>query len=313
MDGGIAMSYIEKLESYKFENMLMKPTYGEDIVRSELSMGAYELIHEWERGIFFNKNFLKDYCRLKNIPMYEKVIDFFCIYGGRIFCYQDSSIYNDTIKFNKGYRIQSFPERVEEKDGNVYYSCMDYHYAGDFGPHIDQYGKIYSFCMGEYHKKADNMAEFMEQEFIEANENRKRLSNISSGSENNKYYVCNRKMENIWQSVYEYLISHYTPEIFEMLEILMPLIAEKKIVLRDERINELMEIILENSNISEILIIDMLEFLSSQNHSSKTMSIMIDVVSRITLIERKEQFLIDKLIEWEHDYPDVKNKILSLL
>lgn len=87
------MSYIEKLESYKFENMLMKTTYGEDIVRSELSMGAYELIHEWERGIFFNKNFLKDYCRLRNIPMYEKVIDFFCVYGGRIFCYQDSSVY----------------------------------------------------------------------------------------------------------------------------------------------------------------------------------------------------------------------------
>jgi hypothetical protein len=217
------------------------------------------------------------------------------------------------IKFSKGYKIQSFPERVEEKDGKVYYSCMDYHYAGDFGPHIDQDGKIYSFCMGEYHKKADNMAEFMEQQLIEANDNRKRLSSIISGSENKKYYACNGNKEDIWQRVYEYLISYYVPEMAEMLEVLMPLISDKKIVLSDEKINQLMEIILENDDISEILIMDIVEFLSSQNYSSKTMSIMMDVVSRITLIERKEQFLVDKLIEWEYDYPDVKNKILSLL
>lgn len=40
---------------------------------------------------------------------------------------------------------------------------------------------------------------------------------------------------------------------------------------------------------------------------------MIDVVSKVTLKERKEQFLIDKLIQWEYDYPEVKNNILSLL
>lgn len=49
------MSHSKKLESYEFENMLIEPTYGEEIVRSELPMGAYELINEWQRDVFFNK------------------------------------------------------------------------------------------------------------------------------------------------------------------------------------------------------------------------------------------------------------------
>ena len=91
------MSHSKKLESYKFEDMLIEPTYGEEIVRSELSMGAYELINEWQRDVFFNKEFLRDYFQLRKMPVYEKVIDFFYVYGGRIFCYQDSSINNDTV------------------------------------------------------------------------------------------------------------------------------------------------------------------------------------------------------------------------
>ncbi|NFT08788.1 hypothetical protein FDF26_17400 [Clostridium botulinum] len=98
-----------------------------------------------------------------------------------------------------------------------------------------------------------------------------------------------------------------------MIEFLISLILQKKIFLNDEKVNELMEIILRNQNISEELVMDIVEFLSIKNNSSKTILTMIDVVSKVTLKERKEQFLIDKLIEWEHDYPEVKNNILSLL
>ncbi|NFG42531.1 hypothetical protein FC789_15465 [Clostridium botulinum] len=308
--------YNEKLKSYNFTYMLMEPTYGEEVVKSELSQVAYELITEWQRDIYFNKKFLKDYFQLKKIPIYEKVIDFFSVYGGRTFCYESSLLFNNTVQISEGYTIQSFPERVEKKDGNLYYSCMDYHYAGDWGPHIDQNGGIYSFGMGEYYKLADNMAEFMEQQWCKAIRNRENLGHIISGTEEQKHYLRNRKIsrkDNIWQNVYEYLIPYCTPETVKMIELLMSLILQKKIFLNDEKVNELMEKILKNQNISEELVMDIVEFLSIQNNSSKTISTMIDVVSKVTLKERKEQFLIDKLIQWEYDYPEVKNNILSLL
>lgn len=65
---------------------------------------------------------------------------------------------------------------------------MDYHYAGDWGPHIDQNGGIYSFGMGEYYKLADNMAEFMEQQWCKAIRNRENLGHIISGTEEQKQY-----------------------------------------------------------------------------------------------------------------------------
>lgn len=316
LDKSYTEIYNEKLESYSFADMLVEPTYGEVVVKSELSQGAYKLITEWQRYIFFNKNFLKDYFELRNIPIYEKVIDFFCIYGGRTFCYENSSLFNNTIQIREGYTIQSFPERVEEKDGKFYYSCMDYHYAGDWGPHIDQDGRIYSFGMGEYYKQADNMAEFMEQQWYKAVGNREKLSYIISGTEEQKHYLRNRKIslkDNIWQNVYEYLISYYIPETVKIIEPLMLLILEKKVFLNDKKVNQLMEIISENQNLSEELVMDIVEFLCIQNNSSKTILTMIDVVSKVTLRERKEQFLIDKLIQWEYDYPEVKKYILSLL
>lgn len=67
----------EKLKSYNFIYMLSEPTYGEEVVKSELSQGAYELITEWQRDIYFNKKFLKDYFQLREMPIYEKVVDFF--------------------------------------------------------------------------------------------------------------------------------------------------------------------------------------------------------------------------------------------
>lgn len=80
--------------------MLEEPTYGEEVVKAELSNGAYELITEWQRDIYFNKKFLKDYFKLRKFPIHEKVIDFFCIYGGRTFCYEYDLLFNNTIQIN---------------------------------------------------------------------------------------------------------------------------------------------------------------------------------------------------------------------
>ena len=225
------MKYTTKLKRYNFTTILEEPTYGEEIVKSELSQGAYELISEWQRDIYFNKEFLKDYFELRKFPIYEKVIEFFCIYGGRTFCYEDDLLFNNTIQINQGYTIQSFPMHVDEKDGNLYYDCMDYHYAGDLGPHIDQDGRIYSFGMGKYYKKAENIAEFMEQQLQKAVANRENLKNIINGTEEQKHYLHNRNIkskDNIFQNVYEYLIPYCIPEMVKVIEPLMLLILEKR-------------------------------------------------------------------------------------
>ncbi|NMF07156.1 hypothetical protein ACUH7Y_16160 [Clostridium beijerinckii] len=301
--------YNEKIKRYNFAAILEEPTYGEEVVKSELSQGAYKLITEWQRDIYFNKEFLKDYFELRKLPISEKVIDFFCVYGGRAFCYEDHLLFMDTIQINQGYIIQSFPMHADEKDGNFYYDCMDYHYAGDWGPHIDQNGRIHSFSMGEYYKEADNMAEFMEQQWHKAVNNRENLKHIINGTEERKNYLHNRSIkrkDNILQNVYEYLIPYCIPEMIKMIEPLIFLILEKNISLNDEQVNQLMEGILTNQNISEELIMDILEFLSFKHNSLKTILNMVDVVSKVTLQKRKEQFLIDKLIQWEDDYPEVK-------
>lgn len=167
---------------------------------------------------------------------------------------------------------------VDEKDGNWYYDCMDYHYAGDFGPHIDQDGRIYSFNMGRYYKKADNMAGFMEQQWCKAVDNREKLNHIINGNEEQKNYLYNRSIkrkDNILQNVYEYLIPYCIPEMIKMIEPLIFLILEKKISLNDEQVNVLMEGFLGNQNIPEKLIMDIVEFLSFQHNSLKTILSMI--------------------------------------
>src|SRR5574343_346868 len=90
--------YNKKLKRYNFTEILEEPTYGEEVVKGELSQGAYELISELRRDIYFNKEFLKDYFELRKFPIYEKVIEFFCIYGGRTFCYEDDLLFNNTIQ-----------------------------------------------------------------------------------------------------------------------------------------------------------------------------------------------------------------------
>ncbi|AQR95946.1 hypothetical protein [Clostridium saccharoperbutylacetonicum] len=309
-------TYKKKLKRYNFTAILEEPTYGEEIVKSELSQGAYELITEWQRDIYFNKEFLRDYFELRKFPISEKVINFFCIYGGRNFCFENDLLFNNTIQINGGYIIQSFPIHADEKNGNLYYDCMDYHYAGDWGPHIDQDGRIYSFGMGEYYKQADNIAEFMDQQWLKAVANKEKLKHIINSTEEKKHYLHNRNIkrkDNIFQNVYEYLISYCIPEKVKIIEPLMLLILEKKISLNDEQVNALMEEFLINENISEELIMDIVEFLSIQNITLKTILTMVDVVSKVTLKERKERFFIDKLIQWEDDYPEVKNNIMNLL
>ncbi|WP_238918307.1 hypothetical protein [Clostridium sp. YIM B02555] len=113
-------TYKKKLKRYNFTAILEEPTYGEEIVKSELSQGAYELITEWQRDIYFNKEFLRDYFELRKFPISEKVINFFCIYGGKNFCFENDLLFNNTIQINGGYIIQSFPIHADEKNGNLY-------------------------------------------------------------------------------------------------------------------------------------------------------------------------------------------------
>lgn len=55
------------------------------------------------------------------------------------------------------------------------------------------------------------------------------------------------------------------------------------------------------------------EYLLSASYPEIVLSKMIDLVSKIKLSERKEQFLIDKLCTYGERYPKVKNDILKLL
>lgn len=306
----------ERLKRYNFSSMLSEPTYGEDIIKSELSENAYKLISQVTRDIYFNREFLLDYFKLMDFPIYEKVIEFFCIYGGRIFYYENDNVIDDVVRVNKGYRIKSFPLRFEKLDGNYYYECMEYHYAGDWGPHINQDGKIYSFSMGQYTKMADSMAEFMENQFNNSVLIKARIGNISDENTSKEYLVNNKKImrrDNIYENVYEHLVSYCIPEMFNMIQPLIMIILEEKISLNNEQIDQLMELILSNENMPDELIIDIVEFLSNRDISFKTIENIIDVVTKVNEQEWKQKFLIDKLFQWEDQYPSINDKIMGLL
>lgn len=116
----------------------------------------------------------------KNIPIFENVVEFQKKYGGIWYkigenYYEgyrlDMFYYND---FHDKYELRYFTK----EDGVYYFQCMDYHYAGDIGPCIDQFGKIYNFGMGSFFIRADSIEEFLDDEAI-------------------KYYIENQKLEYI--------------------------------------------------------------------------------------------------------------------
>lgn len=109
-------------------------------------------------------------------PIFEKVIDFQVRFGG-VFYRMGESFY-DGFKMGviglddkENYIIRHCETRdIKDNDGVVetryYYECMDYDYAGDWGPHIDQDGKIFDFSMGVLFPVAETIEEYLEDEAI---------------------------------------------------------------------------------------------------------------------------------------------------
>lgn len=108
-------------------------------------------------------------------PIFEKVIDFQVRFGG-IF-YRIGENFCDGFKmgiirqdYKKNYTIHcDIRDVVKNKkvlDTRYYYECMEYNYAGDWGPHIDQDGKIFDFAMGILFPIAETIEEYLEDEAI---------------------------------------------------------------------------------------------------------------------------------------------------
>ena len=117
-----------------------------------------------------------------DIPLFEKVIDFQVKYGGLSYFRLGKTnrsgfimdLYKEYPKENYALNMILTPEELQEdedsfevKDKDKYhFSCMDYRYAGDWGPFIDEDGRIYGFSMGCITIAADSIEEFLEYEAV---------------------------------------------------------------------------------------------------------------------------------------------------
>lgn len=148
----------------------------------------------------------------EEIPIFEKVVNFQEVYGG-IWYKIGNDFYNGyhmNIFYFDSQRLKYRFKHWSKKNGKYFFECMDYHYAGDIGPCIDEEGKIYSFAMGTYYLRADSIEEFLEDESI-------------------KYYfvniypkwinrgITNKQLNDLQKNVNFIKIenSHYTDKYFE--------------------------------------------------------------------------------------------------
>lgn len=124
----------------------------------------------------------------EGIPVFHKVIDFQEQFGGIWYRigkefyegFRMDILYYDEIE--KKYKLNSY-KTINDK---YYFNCMNYHYAGDFGPFIDEDGKIYGFGMGKFLICADNIEEFLEDEAIKYYFVNKHCTWLSRGGEKTK-------------------------------------------------------------------------------------------------------------------------------
>lgn len=139
-------------------------------------------------------------------PIFEKVIDFQVRFGG-IF-YRMGESFRDGFKmgvigsYDKENYIRHCETReIEDNDGVVktryYYECMDYDYAGDWGPHIDQDGKIFGFAMGFLFPKAETIEEYLEDEAIRHDLLKKSWANQQIPEERGQAIIENKNMKRI--------------------------------------------------------------------------------------------------------------------
>lgn len=140
------------------------------IMRQRLSAEAYAMITEYEREPTFTDpdDFEKRVLLPKGLRMTDKLRDFIEIYDKRVFAWQSTRYhFNMDVPFSRsnydGFSI-SFGWNICLNDGKYYISTMDYHYAGDWGPHICEDGKIYNYISGTLELAANSIEEFLEME-----------------------------------------------------------------------------------------------------------------------------------------------------
>ncbi|WP_066875046.1 NADH dehydrogenase [Clostridium mediterraneense] len=137
--------------------------------KKSLSDSAIQMLSSGKRV-----NTLKDREEIKKIfikeglPLFDKVIDFQVRFGGIWYKFGED--------FYEGFKLDMFYFDEQDKryrfhgvilrNNKYYFNCMDYHYAGDWGPFIDQDGKIYTFCMGLLDITANSIEEFLDDEAI---------------------------------------------------------------------------------------------------------------------------------------------------
>lgn len=138
-------------------------------MRKNLSDTAYDmLISGRVDKTIKNKKEIEEIFINEGIPLSHKMIEFQLLYGG--------ISYKIGTEFYEGFKMDIFSfcdddekyrlNYYENRDGKYYLNCMDYHYAGDIGPCIDEDGKIYRFAMGNFSICADNIEEFLEDEAV---------------------------------------------------------------------------------------------------------------------------------------------------
>lgn len=142
---------------------------GLKIMKKNLSDTVYDMLLNGKKvDTIKDKDEIKKIFIDEGIPLFDKVIEFQSLYGG--------IWYKIGSEFYEGFRMDIFYFNEREQkyklnyhkmiNGKYYFNCMDYHYAGDIGPLIDEYGKVYRFGMGQVLIRADNIEDFLEDETI---------------------------------------------------------------------------------------------------------------------------------------------------
>lgn len=138
-------------------------------MKNNLSDTVYDMLSNGKKvDTIKDKEEIKKIFIDQGIPLFDKIVEFQELYGG--IWYKIGSVFYEGFRMNIIYfneREQKYKLNYHKKiDGKYYFNCMDYHYAGDIGPCIDEDGKIYAFGMGQVLVRADNIEDFLEDEAI---------------------------------------------------------------------------------------------------------------------------------------------------
>ncbi|MBK1813604.1 hypothetical protein JHL18_23590 [Clostridium sp. YIM B02505] len=137
--------------------------------RMELSEASYDMLRAGKKvKTIKDRDEMEKVFIEHGIPVFDEVISFQEQFGG--------IWYKIGEKFYRGFRMDmfsfnEFKDKYEllyftKEGGKYFFQCMDYHYAGDIGPCIDEDGKVYYFGMGQFFISADTIEEFLDDEAI---------------------------------------------------------------------------------------------------------------------------------------------------